>query len=92
MNTVRIELSISDAAEVVADLVQRYGSAEHTDASETSVVIDCTAISTLDYDTLQNLLRLRGKCIFTGLHKLEACLQRYGISNISHQLPTYSEQ
>jgi hypothetical protein len=92
MNTVRIELSSSDAAEVLNDLVHRYASAEHADVAETSVVIDCQAISTLDYNTLQNLLRLRGRCIFIGLHKLEACLQRYGISSLSHQLPTYSEQ
>jgi hypothetical protein len=91
MNTVRFELSNTDAPEVLRDLVLRYGSENYL-GEESSVVVDCQALSSLDYDTLQNLLRLRGKCIFTGLHKLEACLQRYGISNLSHQLPNYSEQ
>jgi hypothetical protein len=92
MNTVRFELSSTDAPEVLRDLVLRYGSENHLGSEEPSIVVDCQALSSLDYETLQNLLRLRGKCIFTGLHKLEACLQRYGISNLSHQLPTYSEQ
>ncbi len=92
MNTVRYELSSADAPDVLRDLVLRYCSDEHPSFEEPSVVVDCQALSSLDYASLQDLLRLRGKCIFTGLHKLEACLQRYGISNLSHQLPTYSEQ
>jgi hypothetical protein len=92
MNTVRYELSSTDAPEVLRDLVQRYCSENHQSAEELAIVVDCQALSSLDYPTLQDFLRLRGKCIFTGLHKLEACLQRYGISNLSHQLPTYSEQ
>jgi hypothetical protein len=92
MNTVRYELSSADAPDVLRDLVLRYCSDEHPNSEEPSIVVDCQALSSLDYTTLQDLLRLRGKCIFTGLHKLEACLQRYGISNLSHQLPTYSEQ
>jgi hypothetical protein len=90
-NTVRIELDRADASEVIANLVKRYESKDSACALEPTV-IDCQAISSLDYATLQNLLHLRGKCIFTGMHKLEACLQRYGISNLSDQLPTYSEQ
>jgi hypothetical protein len=92
MKTVRFELSSADASEVLRNLVQRYGSEDHISSDEPAIVVDCQAISSLDYATLQDLLRLRGKCIFTGLQKLEACLQRYGISNLSHQLPTYSEQ
>jgi anti-anti-sigma regulatory factor len=92
MNTVRFELSSANAPEVLHDLVQRYCSEERSGTDEPSVVVDCQALSSLEYAALQDLLRLRGKCIFTGLHKLEACLQRYGISNLSHQLPTYSEQ
>jgi hypothetical protein len=92
MNTVRFELSSADAPEVLRDLVLRYASEDHISSAEPAIVVDCQALSSLDYATLQDLLRLRGKCIFTGLHKLEACLQRYGISNLSHQLPTYSEQ
>jgi hypothetical protein len=92
MNTVRFELSSSNAPEVLRDLVLRYCSEDHLSPEEQAIVIDCQALSSLDYTTLQDLLRLRGKCIFTGFNKLEACLQRYGISNLSHQLPTYSEQ
>jgi hypothetical protein len=92
MNTVRFELTSTDAPEVLRDLVLRYCSEDCLGSEEPAIVIDCQALSSLDYTTLQDLLRLRGKCIFTGLHKLEACLQRYGISNLSHQLPTYSEQ
>jgi hypothetical protein len=92
MNTVRIELRTSDAAEILRDLVQRTSPEEHQSSEELSIVIDCQAISSLDYSALQDLLRLRGKCIFTGTNKLEACLQRYGISNLSNQLPSYSEQ
>jgi hypothetical protein len=89
-NTVRVELDRADASEVIVNLVKRYESEEGGTLEPT--VIDCQAISSLDYATLQNLLRLRGKCIFTGMHKLEACLQRYGISNLSNQLSTYTEQ
>jgi hypothetical protein len=90
-NTVRIELNCTDAPEVIVNLVKRYESHEAGESLEPTV-LDCQAISSLDYATLQNLLRLRGKCIFTGMHKLEACLQRYGIPNLSDQLSTYSEQ
>jgi hypothetical protein len=89
-NTVRIELDRADASEVIANLVKRYESKDLNSELEPTV-IDCQAISSLDYATLQHLLQLRGKCIFTGMHKLEACLQLYGISNLSDQLPTYTE-
>jgi hypothetical protein len=90
MNTVRVELSAADAAEVLRGLVQQHALSERNKETSQSIVIDCHSLSSLDYSALQDLLRLRGICVFTGTHKLEACLQRYGISNLSDQLPPYS--
>jgi anti-anti-sigma regulatory factor len=90
MNTIRVELSAADAPEVLRNLVQQHLSPDQKKSTPQSIVIDCQSLSSLDYSALQDLLRLRGICIFTGTHKLEACLQRYGISNLSDQLPSYS--
>jgi hypothetical protein len=90
MNTIRVELSAADAPEVLRNLVQLHLSPDQKKSTPQSIVIDCQSLSSLDYSALQDLLRLRGICIFTGTHKLEACLQRYGISTLSDQLPSYS--
>jgi hypothetical protein len=89
MNTSRIELTRQDAPEVLAELVARLCDGQPHDAE--SIIVDCHEISSLEYPVLRNLLLLRGKCIFTGMHKLEACMQRYGISQFSDQLPAYEQ-
>jgi phosphoribulokinase len=88
MQTSRIELNSRNAPEILEALVARL-CADAVPPSDESIIVDCQELSSLDYPVLKNILMLRGKCIFTGTHKLEACMQRYGISSLSDQLSPY---
>jgi anti-anti-sigma regulatory factor len=88
MQATRIELTHQDAAASLSELLAQLEQQESDITADShSIVVDCTAITSLDYMTLQNLLRLRGRCVLTGTHKLEACMQRYGISSLTDSLP-----
>jgi anti-anti-sigma regulatory factor len=87
MQATRIELTHEHAAASLSELLAQLEHQESDIATDShSIVVDCTAITSLDYVTLQNLLRLRGRCVLTGTHKLEACMQRYGISSLTDSL------
>jgi exosortase/archaeosortase len=89
MQATRIELTNENAASSLSVLLdQLHQSSDESAPDSLGVVVDCSAITALDYLTLQNLLRLRGRCVLTGTHKLEACMQRYGVSSLTDLPPS----
>ncbi len=88
MEAVKYELTSLNAEEVLNELAQRVQGLALASSEEANIVIDCTALCNLNYESLQRLIKLRPHCVFIGTHKLEASLQRYGISSLNAALPS----